>query len=97
MSGCFNEQLKETATLSEGSNPGHDDALDVLEDRVPAVRLGGRTVGEQLPHIPGLHLRDHLPVSDGAQVLCDVVHQLFRCLKNRHVNYNPNVVNFSEL
>lgn len=62
--------------MTVGTYSWHDDFLDVIEDALPVLGLCRRSVGEKLLHVTWLHVWDHPPLPDGAQVLCDVVHQL---------------------
>lgn len=62
--------------MTVGTYSWHDDFFDVVEDTLPVLRLCRRSVGEKLLHVTWLHIWDHPPLPDGAQVLCDVVHQL---------------------
>lgn len=62
--------------MKVGTYSWHDDFLDVIEDILPVLRLRRSSVREKLPHVTWLHIWNHPPLPDGAQVLCDVVHQL---------------------
>lgn len=55
---------------------GHDDFFNVLEDTLPLLRLSGRSVREKLLHVTWLHIWNDPPLANGAQILCNVVHQL---------------------
>lgn len=59
-----------------GTYSWHDDLLDVIEDTLPVLRVWRRSVREKLLHVTRLYIWNHPPLPDGAQVLCDVVHQL---------------------
>lgn len=62
--------------MKVGTYTWHDDFLNIIEDTVPVLRLCGCSVGQKLLHVTWLHVWNNLPVPDGDQVLCDVVHQL---------------------
>lgn len=62
--------------MTVGTYSWHDDLLDVVEDTLPVLRVWRGSVREKLLHVTRLYIWNHPPLPDGAQVLCDVVHQL---------------------
>lgn len=54
----------------------HDDALDVVEDGGPLLALGGRCFGQQIAHVSGLNIRKDAAISDGLQIVGNVVNHL---------------------
>lgn len=73
---CRNFKLQIWWWIKVGTYSWHDDFLDVIEDILPVLRLRRRSIREQLLHVTWFHIWNHPPLPDGAQVLCDVVHQL---------------------
>lgn len=69
--------------MDDRSYSWHDDFLNVAEDTVPVLWLCRRSFRDKILHVSRLHVRNHPPLPDGEQVLGDVVHQLFTCIRNR--------------